>query len=76
MEKAYKDHGVEMLFFMLTNILQESTELLFQGNGSKEVVENAFNISNAEEKIILKGVVSRKKQLIPLLMMSLQQDNN
>ncbi|HEX3076875.1 MAG TPA: putative manganese-dependent inorganic diphosphatase, partial [Lachnospiraceae bacterium] len=76
MEKAYKDHGVEMLFFMLTNILQESTELLFQGNGSKEVVENAFNISDADEKIILKGVVSRKKQLIPLLMMSLQQDNN
>lgn len=76
MEKAFKDHGVEMLFFMLTNILQESTELIFQGNGAKEVVANAFKISNPDEKVILEGVVSRKKQLIPLLMMSLQQDNN
>lgn len=76
MQKAFKDHGVEMLFFMLTNILQESTELVFEGNGAKEVVANAFNISNPDEKIVLEGVVSRKKQLIPLLMMSLQQDNN
>lgn len=75
-EKAYKDHGVEMIFFMLTNILQESTELIFQGNGAKEVVANAFKVSNPDEKVILEGVVSRKKQLIPLLMMSLQQDNN
>ncbi|WP_310602836.1 putative manganese-dependent inorganic diphosphatase [Anaerosporobacter sp.] len=76
MEKAFRDHGVEMLFFMLTNILQESTELIVQGNGAKEVVKNAFDIENPDEKIILEGVVSRKKQLIPLLMMSLQQDNN
>ena len=75
-EKAYKDHGVEMIFFMLTNILQESTELIFQGSGADEVVKNAFKISNPDEKVILEGVVSRKKQLIPLLMMSLQQDNN
>ena len=76
MEKAFKDHGVDMLFFMLTNILQESTELIFQGNGAKEVVANAFNVSNPDEKVILEGVVSRKKQLIPPLMMTLQQDNN
>lgn len=76
MEKAFKDHGVDMLFFMLTNILQESTELIYQGNGAKEVVANAFNVSNPDEKVILEGVVSRKKQLIPPLMMTLQQDNN
>ncbi|WP_167957153.1 putative manganese-dependent inorganic diphosphatase [Anaerosporobacter faecicola] len=76
LEKAFRDHGVEMLFFMLTNILQETTELIYEGNGAKELVTNAFNISNPDEKVILEGVVSRKKQLIPLLMMSLQQDNN
>lgn len=76
MQKAFKDHGVQMLFFMLTNILQESTELIFEGNGAEDVVVNAFNISNPDEKVILTGVVSRKKQLIPQLMMTLQQDNN
>lgn len=76
MEKAYRDHGVQMMFFMLTNIMEESTELLYQGNGSKEIVANAFKVPLEAEKIYLKGVVSRKKQLIPALMMSLQEDNN
>lgn len=75
LRKAFKDHGIQMLFFMLTNILQESTELIFEGNGADDVVMNAFNINNPEEKVILPGVVSRKKQLIPQLMMTLQQEN-
>lgn len=74
MEKAYNDHGVAMLFFMLTNIIDESTELLYEGNGAKEVVVNAFKIDGEEDIIYLKGVVSRKKQLIPALMMALQED--
>ena len=75
MEKAFKDHEVSMIFFMLTNIITESTELLFEGNGAKEVVLDAFRIRDNKDDIILKGVVSRKKQLIPALMLSLQQDN-
>lgn len=75
-DKAFKDHGVDMIFFMLTNILQESTELIYQGDGAADVVKNAFKVNNPEEKIILEGVVSRKKQLIPPIMMTLQQDNN
>ncbi|MDF2590092.1 MAG: Inorganic diphosphatase [Anaerocolumna sp.] len=76
MQKAFKDHGVQMLFFMLTNILEESTELLYQGNGAKELLINAFKLDGNSDTIYLRGVVSRKKQLIPALMLSLQQDNN
>ena len=76
MEKAYQDHRVAMLFFMLTNIVESSTELLYQGNGAKELLENAFKLKINQDKIYLKGVVSRKKQLIPALMISLQEDNN
>jgi len=76
MQKAYLDHSVPMLFFMLTNILESSTELLYQGTGAKELILNAFKLDRNNEKIYLKGVVSRKKQLIPALMISLQQDNN
>lgn len=75
MEKAFKDHEVSMIFFMLTNIIDESTELLYEGSGAREVVNDAFKIRENKDKIILKGVVSRKKQLIPALMLSLQQDN-
>lgn len=75
MQKAFRDHGVGMLFFMLTNIMESSTELLYQGNGAKDLLVNAFKLDKEKDVIYLKGVVSRKKQLIPALMMTLQQDN-
>lgn len=75
MQKAFRDHGVGMLFFMLTNIIDSSTELLYQGTGAKELLVNAFKLDKEKEVICLKGVVSRKKQLIPALMTTLQQDN-
>ena len=62
-----------MVFFMLTNIIQESTELLCCGNGAREQVLEAFDLSDDIEEIMLKGVVSRKKQLIPAFVISLQQ---
>ncbi len=75
MQKAFRDHGVDMLFFMLTNIIESSTELLYQGTGAKELLTNAFKLGRDKRNIYLKGVVSRKKQLIPALMLTLQQDN-
>lgn len=76
MQKAYHDHGVAMLFFMLTNIMDSSTELLYQGNGAKELLLNAFSLDKDTDKVYLSGVVSRKKQIIPALMQTLVQDNN
>lgn len=75
MEKAYKDHNVSMIYFMLTNIIEESSEVVCQGTGAKKAVLEAFQIIDTEGDIYLKGVVSRKKQFIPPLMISLQQDN-
>lgn len=73
MESECGKHGIEMVFFMLTNIIEESTELLYYGNGAKEVIEKAFeDVSVDEVSCELKGVVSRKKQLIPAFMMALQ----
>lgn len=40
MEGAVKEG--EMLFFLLTNILTESSDLVFAGEGAKELVETAF----------------------------------
>lgn len=66
-------HGIQMVFFMLTNIIEESTELLYYGNGAKEVIEKAFeDLPVGEDSCELAGVVSRKKQLIPAFMMALQ----
>ncbi len=74
MQKAFQEHGVAMIFFMLTNIIDESTELLCQGNGAKELIVKAFKLDKDSEKIYLSGIVSRKKQLIPSIMGAFQKD--
>ena len=66
-------HGIQMVFFMLTNIIEESTELLYYGEHAKELIEGAFPVRAGEKSCILPGVVSRKKQLIPAFMNALQQ---
>lgn len=73
MEKNLGSHGETMLFFMLTDIIHESTELLCYGGDSKELVAEAFHLENVGNSVILPGVVSRKKQLIPAFMNALQQ---
>lgn len=73
LERASLTHRLDMVFFMLTNIVEESTELLCYGKGAKEQVMEAFDLPEDTEDIILSGVVSRKKQLIPTFVISLQQ---
>ncbi len=69
---AYRQK-VDMVFFMLTNIIEESTELLCYGKGAKDQVIQAFDLPADTEDVHLRGVVSRKKQLIPTFVISLQQ---
>ena len=59
---------MSMVFFMLTNIVEESTKLLCFGDGSERIVEKAFDVKVYKEAATLKGIVSRKKQLIPAIM--------
>ncbi len=81
-EKAYKEAGdlVEtylpialehsgnaMIFYMLTSVLNQSTELLYVGKGAEDLACSAFHVPAKDGRIMLKGVVSRKKQLIPPL---------
>ena len=69
-------HGVTRVFFMLTNISEESTELLYYGEGSEEMASIAFHMEPKDGVFDLKGVVSRKKQLIPALMEAAQAGQN
>ena len=73
LERAALRQKLDMVFFMLTNIVEESTELLCHGKGAKEQVIEAFDLPQDIDDIRLRGVVSRKKQLIPTFVVSLQQ---
>ncbi len=70
---SFRRKDVDMLFLMLTNILDESTELLFYGEGAQEVAETAMKVRAEDDSLHLRGVVSRKKQLLPALMSAIQQ---
>ncbi len=71
-----EEQSLNMVFFMLTNIFEEYTELMCCGEEAKEQAISAFDLWEDTEDIILQGVVSRKKQLIPNFVISLQQKDN
>ena len=65
--------GMSMVFFMLTNILDEDTRLLCYGKDAPELVMEGFGAKvDASDIAYLPKVVSRKKQLIPSFMGALQ----
>ena len=66
MKDSFSEHGADMLFFMLTDIMDESTDLIYCGEGAEAAVNAAFT-SDAPDRIYLKGVMSRKKQIVPQL---------
>ncbi|RHS26215.1 putative manganese-dependent inorganic diphosphatase [Clostridium sp. AM30-24] len=80
-EKEREQHEIDMMFFMLTNILTESTDLICTGQGAEQLITTAFHVRDEDVENVsaqtgivkLPGVVSRKKQLAPQIMMALQQ---
>ena len=71
--KVLEAHNLNMIYFMLTDILAESTELLCVGTSARGIALSAFDLPDNAKSLILKGVVSRKKQLIPVLVETMQQ---
>lgn len=67
-QKTYEHQNLEMLFFMLTDIVGKSTELIFYGKGAESLIEEAFHVTCNQDSAFLEGIVSRKKQLIPAFM--------
>lgn len=65
------EHGYDIFAFCITDVINSNTYLLYNEE-SKTIFETIFNISKIYQGYELKGVVSRKKQIIPLLMEELQ----
>ena len=77
MEHAGAEMGLKMVAFMLTDITNESTDLIYKGALAGEIIKKTYgdvqNIDQSSSSIMLKGVVSRKKQLVPRIMRGIQQ---
>ena len=70
MPKVLEERKLDMIYIMLTNILEESSELIYVGTEARDIAEAAFrgHFEPREDSVWLKGVVSRKKQVIPSFM--------
>lgn len=64
-------YGYSLFLFVVTDIIN-SNSLVFTYGKEIEIVENAFKKEVVNNEILLENVVSRKKQIIPLLMTAAQ----
>ena len=74
------NQGHRMLFFMLTNILAETTELVYAGEGAERLIASAFDVTPIPQSatlgtVILPNVLSRKKQMLPPIMSAILADD-
>ena len=67
LDQLLGEKQIQMVFVMLTDILNESTYLIYRGTDATQIIASAYHCAPAEDGVMLKGVVSRKKQLIPVL---------
>lgn len=73
MEHECGKNNVSMVFFLLTNIRESSSEMLYAGDNARELIINAFgDVSETDGGFAVEGLLSRKKQLIPAFMDAIQ----
>ena len=72
MNELMKEKELNMLFFMLTDVMEESSDILWAGPGARELIAEAFGAGDGEN-FRLDGVVSRKKQMVPAIMGALRR---
>lgn len=66
MNQFAADNNLEFTLLLLTDIINSNSEI-FVGGPRPELVERAFNVTLVENQGTLKGVISRKKQVVPAI---------
>ena len=64
MTSKAKQDGLDMTLLLLTDILNEGSQILVAGD-KPEIAEKAFNVTLKDSTAFLDGVLSRKKQVVP-----------
>ena len=66
MQKAIKENGLDIYMFVITDIVNSTSKGIVLGNAAS-IAEKAYNEKIENNIIELKGVVSRKKQIVPIM---------
>jgi len=65
MRQMRKEKRLSMVILMVTDVLLEGTHILYVG--SDETIQQAFSVTPRDNTAFLPRVMSRKKQIIPML---------
>lgn len=65
MRKHSKKKQLDLMLLMLTDVLMEGSQILYVGDD--EAIQQAFSKTPKENQVFLPKVMSRKKQIIPML---------
>ena len=65
MTKVAQEKGFSVVLLMLTDVLLEGTQLIYIGDD--DTIRQAFNAEPKDHCVFLPKVMSRKKQVIPML---------
>ena len=65
MRRVAEKENYSMVILMLTDVLLEGTQLIFVGDD--DTIQQAFNVTPKDNTVFLPKVMSRKKQVIPML---------
>ncbi len=65
MQQSAQKDNLSMMILMLTDVLKEGSQLIYVGDD--EIIHQAFGVTPKDSTLFLPGVMSRKKQVIPML---------
>jgi manganese-dependent inorganic pyrophosphatase len=65
MQEVAAEDGVDQVMLFIVDILREEATLLIPNERVKAIAEASFGQSVSGDTVVLPGVMSRKKQIIP-----------
>ena len=66
MKKIIKEKDLDLFMFLITDIVNSNTQTIALGERA-DIVEKAYSVKLENNSALLKGVVSRKKQVVPVM---------
>lgn len=64
---AVKESGIDDVLFFVIDILKEEAIVFVYNDLTKKIIETSFGVEVTGDTVTLPGVVSRKKQIVPVL---------
>ena len=66
MNKIIDDEDLDLFMLLITDIVNSNSQVIALGK-SATLVEKAYNVKLEDNTVLLEGVVSRKKQVVPIM---------